>query len=84
VAPPDTILAWYRKLIARKFDGSKARRSPGRPRIKREVEQPSCIYWPHTLRRAERRRSMTSYRVRAIMARWLITAPFGIPVVPLV
>jgi homeodomain-containing protein len=39
VAPPDTILAWYRKLIARKFDGSKARRSPGRPRIEREVEQ---------------------------------------------
>jgi Homeodomain-like domain/Integrase core domain len=39
VARPDTILAWYRKLIARKFDGSRARRSPGRPRIKREVEQ---------------------------------------------
>jgi hypothetical protein len=39
VARPDTILAWYRKLIARKFDGSKARRSPGRPRIKGEVEQ---------------------------------------------
>ena len=35
----DTILAWYRKLVARKFDGSKARRNPGRPRIKREVEQ---------------------------------------------
>ena len=27
-----TILAWYRKLVARKFDGSKARRSLGRPR----------------------------------------------------
>ena len=39
MARPDTILAWYRKLVARKFDGSKARRSPGRPRIKREVEQ---------------------------------------------
>ena len=39
VARPDTILAWYRKLIAHKFDGSKARRSPGRPRIEREVEQ---------------------------------------------
>jgi putative transposase len=23
VAKPDTILAWYRKLIAQKFDGSK-------------------------------------------------------------
>jgi putative transposase len=39
IAQPDTILRWYRKLVARKFDGSKARRGPGRPRIKREVEQ---------------------------------------------
>ena len=39
VARPDTILGWYRKLVARKFDGSEARRGPGRPRIKREVEQ---------------------------------------------
>ena len=39
VARPDTILAWYRKLVARKFDGSKARQGPGRPRVKREVEQ---------------------------------------------
>jgi putative transposase len=39
VARPDTILAWYRKLVAHKFDGSRARRSRGRPRIKREVEQ---------------------------------------------
>ena len=39
VARPDTILAWYRKLVARKFDGSKARRGPGRPRVAREVEQ---------------------------------------------
>jgi len=39
VARPDTILAWYRKLVARKFDGSKARRGPGRPRITRELEQ---------------------------------------------
>jgi putative transposase len=39
VARPETILAWYRKLVARTFDGSKARRSPGRPRIKGEVEQ---------------------------------------------
>jgi hypothetical protein len=39
VARPDTILGWYRRLVARKFDGSQARRSPGRPRIKREVEE---------------------------------------------
>src|SRR5579859_5919273 len=33
VAKPDTILAWYRRLIASKFDGSKHRSYPGRPRI---------------------------------------------------
>jgi putative transposase len=37
MARPDTILAWYRKLVARKFDGSKAPRGPGRPRIKQLV-----------------------------------------------
>ena len=39
IARPDTILGWYRKLVARKFDGLKARRSPGRPRIGQEVEE---------------------------------------------
>jgi hypothetical protein len=37
-AKPDTILGWYRKLIANKFDGSKARRTHGRPRIDEEME----------------------------------------------
>jgi hypothetical protein len=37
-AKPDTILGWYRKLIANKFDGSKARRSHGRPKIDEETE----------------------------------------------
>ena len=38
VAKPDTILAWYRRLIARKFDGSKSRSYPGRPRIDAAIE----------------------------------------------
>ena len=38
VAKPDTILAWYRKLIAYKFDGSKYHRYPGRPRIEPKLE----------------------------------------------
>lgn len=37
VAKPDTILAWYRKLIARRFDGSKDRSYPGRPPVKPEI-----------------------------------------------
>ena len=39
VVKPDTLLGWYRRLIARKFDGSKSRRYPGRPRIDDEIEQ---------------------------------------------
>ena len=35
---PDTILAWYRRLVARKFDGSKERRTPGRPCLDGEIE----------------------------------------------
>jgi putative transposase len=38
-AQPDTILAWYRRLIAGKFDGSKYREHPGRPSISREVAE---------------------------------------------
>jgi hypothetical protein len=38
VAKPDTILAWYWRLIARKFDGSKLRASSGRPRIAPDLE----------------------------------------------
>ena len=34
---PDTLLAWHRKLIAKKYDGS-AKRGPGRPRIMGELE----------------------------------------------
>jgi putative transposase len=39
VAKPDTLLAWYRKLIANKFDGSKFRQQVGRPRINEEAER---------------------------------------------
>ena len=34
---PDTLLAWHRKLIADKYDGS-AKRGPGRPRTANEIE----------------------------------------------
>ena len=37
-ANPDTILGWYRKFIANKFDGSRFRRRAGRPRINEEIE----------------------------------------------
>jgi transposase InsO family protein len=35
---PETILAWHRKLVAQKFDGSQHRPAPGRPKIDKELE----------------------------------------------
>ena len=31
IVGPETILAWHRKLVAKRFDGSKNRSCPGRP-----------------------------------------------------
>src|SRR5215831_9945649 len=39
IVTPETLLAWHRKLIAQKYDGS-ARRAPGRPRTADEIEAP--------------------------------------------
>jgi len=39
VAKPDTLLAWYRKLIANKFGGSRIRQRVGRPRMDEEAER---------------------------------------------
>jgi len=39
VAKPDTILGWFKRLVAAKFDGSAHRRYPGRPRVSGEVEE---------------------------------------------
>src|SRR5215831_6139457 len=38
-AKPDTILGWYQKLIAKKFDGSRFRQRVGRPRVAEEIER---------------------------------------------
>lgn len=39
IVKPDTILRWFRDLVAKKFDGSKHHRYPGRPRVDPEVER---------------------------------------------
>ena len=36
---PDTLIRWYKRLVAQKFDGSKKRRPLGRPHVAEEVEQ---------------------------------------------
>ena len=39
VVKPGTLLRWYRDLVAKKFDGSKQRRGPGRPRVTSEIKE---------------------------------------------
>lgn len=38
IAQPSTILKWHRQLVACKFDGSKRRRTPGRPPTPQEIK----------------------------------------------
>jgi transposase InsO family protein len=38
IVKPDTILAWHRRLVAQKFDGSTQRKAPGRPKVDPELE----------------------------------------------
>jgi putative transposase len=38
IVKPETILEWFRKLVAKKLDGSKFRKKVGRPRIDHELE----------------------------------------------
>src|SRR5499427_9187700 len=38
IVTPETLLAWHRRLMAQKYDGSK-RRGPGRPRKAAEIER---------------------------------------------
>jgi hypothetical protein len=37
IVTPDTLFAWHRRLIARKYDGSRRRR-PGRPHVMAQIE----------------------------------------------
>jgi transposase InsO family protein len=38
IVKPETILAWHRRYVAKRFDGSKQRRARDRPKIDRELE----------------------------------------------
>ena len=61
IVKPDTILAWHRKLVAQKFDGSKQRKPPGRPTIDHEVEA-------LVIRMARENRSWGSERIVGALA----------------
>jgi putative transposase len=38
IVKPETILAWHRKLVAQKFNGSGQRKTPGRPLVDADLE----------------------------------------------
>ena len=38
IVKPETILEWFRRLVAKKFDGSKFRKKAGRPKTDYELE----------------------------------------------
>jgi putative transposase len=40
IVKPETILAWHRTLVAKKFDGSRQRKTPGRPPVNAALEAP--------------------------------------------
>jgi len=67
IVTPDTLLAWHRKLIAIKYDGS-ARRERGRPRTAREIE--ALI-----LRMAEENRDRGFRRIKAHYPIWGTNSP---------
>jgi putative transposase len=61
IATPETLLRWYTRLIAQKFDGSKQRRQCGRPRIAEAVEQ-------LVVRMAEENRTWGYRRIQGALA----------------
>jgi len=58
---PDTLMRWYKRLIAQKFDGSKQRRQRGRPRVAEEIEL-------LVVRMAEENRTWGSRRIQGALA----------------
>src|SRR5947209_2165752 len=60
IVTPETLLAWHRKLIANKYDGS-ARRMPGRPPTRAEI---SSLF----IRMAEENRGWGYLRIQGALA----------------
>ena len=68
IVTPETLLAWHRKLIAMKYDGT-PHRSPGRPRTAGEIEA-------LVVRMAEENRDW-GYRTRGDLIPGRLTVPSG-------
>jgi putative transposase len=62
IVTPETLLAWHRRLIARKYDGSE-QRSPGRPRVQDEIQH-------LVVRMARENRDWGYRRIQGALANW--------------
>jgi putative transposase len=62
IVTPETLLAWHRKLIAQKYDGS-GRRGPGRPRTAQDREA-------LVVRLAEENRDWGYRRIQGALSHW--------------
>ena len=60
VVTPETLLAWHRRLIAKKYDGS-ANRTPGRPKTLEEISE-------LVIRMAEENRTWGYRRIQGAIA----------------
>ena len=63
IVKPDTILRWHAKLVACKFDGSRSRKHPGRPRVSAEVEALILKLSRESRNRGRPARGMTGFLV---------------------
>jgi hypothetical protein len=63
IVTPETLLAWHRKLIAQKYDGT-AHRSPGRPRTADEIEALVVRMAEHRISSATSRGSSGTFPAR--------------------
>ena len=61
IVTPQSLLAWHRKLIARKYDGSAKRSSVGRPRTAEELRK-------LVIRMAEENRGWGYTRIQGVLA----------------
>lgn len=57
----DTLMRWYKRLMAQKFDGSKQRAQLGRPRVTEEIEQ-------RVVRMAEENPTWGYHRIQGALA----------------
>ena len=75
-ATPDTLLRWYRWLIAQKFDGTRHHGPHGRPHVLEEIEQLTIrmaeedLSWSTALMRAPFGEGSLLYVVRQYLAHY--------------